>query len=38
MILNGASGKGSVHVAQLISEVADLSEDNKDDLQLQVPL
>jgi len=25
-------------VAQLVSEVADASEDNRDDLQLQVPL
>jgi len=35
---NGSKGKGTAHTAQLISEVADLSEDNKDDLQLQVPL
>ena len=36
MIQTDASGRGSasgsVHVAQLVSEVADLSEDNKDDL------
>lgn len=36
----GADGKAHtrVHVAQLISETADSSVDNKDDLQLQVPL
>ena len=38
VIQTQASGKGSAHVAQLVSEVADLAEDNKDDLQLQVPL
>ena len=32
------SGQGKVHVSQLVSEVADASEDNRDDLQLQVPL
>lgn len=34
------SGQGRVHVhtRQLVSEVADLAEDNRDDLQLQVPL
>lgn len=32
------SGKSHVHTAQLVSEVADASEDNRDDLQLQVPL
>ncbi len=31
-------GKAHVHTAQLVSEVADASEDNRDDLQLQVPL
>lgn len=31
-------GKVHVHTAQLVSEVADASEDNRDDLQLQVPL
>jgi len=40
VVSNDVSGKvtGHAHVAQLISEVADLSEDNRDDLQLQVPL
>ncbi len=35
-----AEGQGSAHahVAQLVSEVADLSEDVKDELKLQVPL
>ena len=32
------TNKAHVHTAQLVSEVADLSEDNRDDLQLQVPL
>lgn len=31
-------GRAHVHTAQLVSEVADASEDNRDDLQLQVPL
>jgi thioesterase domain-containing protein len=36
----GADGKAHtrVHVAQLVSETADSSIDNRDDLQLQVPL
>lgn len=29
---NAGRQKGAAHVAQLVSEVADLSEDNKDDL------
>jgi len=33
-----AGGKVHIHTAQLVSEVADTSEDNRDDLQLQVPL
>jgi pyrrolidone-carboxylate peptidase len=33
-----AGGRVKVHVAQLVSEVADASADNKDDLKLQVPL
>jgi len=32
------TGTARVHVAQLVSEVADSTEDNTNDLQLQVPL
>ena len=35
---NLEGGKTHAHIAQLVSEIADESADNKDDLQLQVPL
>lgn len=40
MVQTKEEGKNSAHVhtSQLVSEVADASEDNRDDLQLQVPL
>jgi hypothetical protein len=35
---NNNAGKAKVHIAQLVSETAESSIDNKDDLKLQVPL
>eukprot|EP00356_Strombidium_inclinatum_P011500 CAMPEP_0170482176 /NCGR_PEP_ID=MMETSP0208-20121228/2310_1 /TAXON_ID=197538 /ORGANISM="Strombidium inclinatum, Strain S3" /LENGTH=495 /DNA_ID=CAMNT_0010754983 /DNA_START=166 /DNA_END=1652 /DNA_ORIENTATION=+ len=38
MLQTSGQNKGGAHVSQLVSEVADISEDVRDDLKLQVPL